>query len=358
MAADAGGVPRRGRHDVPQRPGTAGGRARHALRCQLHRCPRDRDDRRRTARRCCRSPSRSRERPREASSPSAIFDTVTGTTHLDVRSVPTGEVLATVASVDQPGIIVTSWADADHAQVFYTVDPGPVDAGCRVPPRRRSMGRATRSSRSRPLVPTSPCSANRPPTSRWTGPPSSSTPATTQRCRFQVVDTATGTSEPGRPRRRADLPDPRRRRWRRHRGDAAGLRAVSTSTATPTRCRSSPCPLDGERESGPRPRLDGRPGRRDTDGSSTRLRRHRRRAGDRRPVASTSRPATRRVLMTSTADAAVHGTGPTSGSRTAGSCSRRSRWATTRRRHSVDRAVPILIDLVTGERYEMVNLPH
>ena len=55
--------------------------------------------------------------------PVAIFDTVSGATSIDLLSVPTGEVLARVASVDQPGIIVSSWADADHEQVFYTVIP-------------------------------------------------------------------------------------------------------------------------------------------------------------------------------------------------------------------------------------------
>ena len=55
--------------------------------------------------------------------PVAVFDTVTGATHLDVLSVPAGEVLATVATVNQPGFIVSSWADADHGQVYYTVIP-------------------------------------------------------------------------------------------------------------------------------------------------------------------------------------------------------------------------------------------
>jgi hypothetical protein len=55
--------------------------------------------------------------------PVAIFDTSTGSTHLDVRSVSDGEVLARVASVDQPGMIVSSWADAEHGQVYYSVIP-------------------------------------------------------------------------------------------------------------------------------------------------------------------------------------------------------------------------------------------
>ena len=55
--------------------------------------------------------------------PVAIFDTATGATHVDVLSVPAGEVLARVASVDQPGLIVASWADADHGQVYYSVIP-------------------------------------------------------------------------------------------------------------------------------------------------------------------------------------------------------------------------------------------
>ena len=55
--------------------------------------------------------------------PVAVFDTQTGSTTIEVLAVPTGEVLARVASVDRPGIIVSSWADADHGQVYYSVIP-------------------------------------------------------------------------------------------------------------------------------------------------------------------------------------------------------------------------------------------
>lgn len=55
--------------------------------------------------------------------PVNIYDETTGASRLELLTIPDGERVVTVATVAAPGLILASWADAAHRQVFYVMTP-------------------------------------------------------------------------------------------------------------------------------------------------------------------------------------------------------------------------------------------